>query len=57
MRDFFGLSPGDYSTTTELPGDEDTQLIERADEDDTEILRRPGPLSEDYFGTGESRDR
>jgi hypothetical protein len=57
VRDFFGLSPGDHSTTTELPGGEDTQVIERADEDDTEILRRPGPLSDDYFGTGESRDR
>jgi len=57
VRDFFDLSPDDYSTTTELPGGEDTQVIERADEDDTEILRRPGPLSEDYFGTGESRDR
>ena len=57
VRDFFDLSPGDYSTTTELPGGEDTQVIERADEDDTEILRRPGPLSDDYFGTGESRDR
>ena len=57
VRDFFGLSPGDYSTTSELPGGEDTQVIERADEDDTEILRRPGPLSDEYFGTGESRDR
>ena len=56
VRDFFGLSPGDYSTTTELPGgEEDTQVIERPDEDDTEILRRPGPLSDEYFG--ESRDR
>jgi ribosome-binding protein aMBF1 (putative translation factor) len=57
VREFFGLSPEDYSTTSELPSGEDTQVIERADEDDTEILRRPGPLSDDYFGTGESRDR
>jgi hypothetical protein len=62
VRDFFGLAPGedDYSTTNELPGDpadEDTQVMERVDEDDTEILRRPGPLSEDYWGTGENRDR
>jgi hypothetical protein len=60
VRDFFGLSHGDYSTTDELPGgpaEEDTQVIERADEDDTEILRRPGPLSENYWGTEENRDR
>jgi hypothetical protein len=31
--------------------------MERVDEDDTEILRRPGPLSEDYWGSGENRDR
>ena len=57
VRDFFGLSPGDLSTTTELPGGEDTEVMERADEDDTEILRRPGPLSEDYWSSGENRDR
>jgi hypothetical protein len=69
VRDFFGLS-GDgqpaaenqagYSTTSDLaPGDpeEETQVMEPADEDDTQILRRPGPLSEDYFDTGENRDR
>jgi hypothetical protein len=60
VRDFFALSGGDYSTTGELPGDpteEDTQIMERADEGDTEILRRPGPLSEDYLDPGENRDR
>ena len=57
VRDFFVLSGGDYSTTGELPGEEDTQVIERVDEDDTEILRRPGPLSEGYLGQGENRDR
>jgi hypothetical protein len=68
VRDFFGLARGDYSTTGELPGElpgestedsteDDTQVIERADEDDTEILRRPGPLSEKYWDTGENRDR
>ena len=56
VRDFFGLPQGD-SSTSELPGGEDTRTMERADEDDTEILRRPGPLSEDYFGPGENRDR
>jgi hypothetical protein len=68
VRDFFSLPGGterpaeDYSTTTDLPPGEidpgeDTQVMERADEDDTQILRRPGPLSDDYFDTGENRDR
>jgi hypothetical protein len=71
VRDFFGLSGGDHaaaedpggsSTTTDLPpgevaAGEDTQVMQPADEDDTQILRRPGPLSEDYFDTGENRDR
>ena len=71
VRDFFGLSgddhaaaedPGSYSTTTDLPpgevtAGENTQVMEPADEDDTQILRRPGPLSDDYFETGENRDR
>jgi hypothetical protein len=60
VRDFFGLAGEDYSTTGELPADlaeEDTQVLEPVEEDDTEILRRPGPLSEDYWDSGESRDR
>ena len=71
VRDFFGLSgddhaaaedPGSYSTTTDLPpgevtAGENTQVMEPADEDDTQILRRPGPLSDNYFDTGENRDR
>jgi hypothetical protein len=71
VRDFFGL-PGSeddeatasdlagYSTTSDLPpGDQggETQVMEPAGEDDTQILRRPGPLSDDYFDTGENRDR
>jgi hypothetical protein len=73
VRDFFGLGGGDhaqpadtpdYSTTTDLPPgvptddpEDETQVMEPADEDDTQILRRPGPLSEGYFGTEENRDR
>ena len=60
VRDFFGLSGEHYATTGELPdaaAEEDTQVIERADEDDTEILRRPGPLSDNYLDSGENRDR
>jgi hypothetical protein len=56
VRDFFELprDEDDYSTTRELAGEE---AMERADEDDTEILRRPGPLSEDYWDSGENRGR
>jgi hypothetical protein len=66
VRDFFGLSgepqlaaedPAGNSTTSDLPPGEETQVMEPADEDDTQILRRPGPLSDDYFETGENRDR
>jgi hypothetical protein len=60
VRDFFGLSGERYATTGELPGDpaeEDTQVMEPVEEDDTEILRRPGPLSEDYLDSGENRDQ
>jgi hypothetical protein len=60
VRDFFGLSGDRYATTGELAGDpaeEDTQVMERVNEEDTEILRRPGPLSEDYLDSGENRDR
>jgi hypothetical protein len=69
VRDFFGLSgegqpaaddSAGYSTTSDLaPGDpeEETRVMEPADEDDTQILRRPGPLSDNYFETEENRDR
>jgi hypothetical protein len=61
VRDFFGLQ-ADAETTSELSAEdvvagEETEAMERVDEDDTEILRRPGPLSEDYLSGGENRDR
>jgi hypothetical protein len=61
VRDFFGLQD-DAETTSELSAEdlaagEETESMERVDEDDTEILRRPGPLSEDYLSGGENRDR
>ena len=56
VRNFFGLPRGDAETTADLPAGEETQVMEPA-EDDTQILRRPGPLSEDYWNAGESRDR
>jgi hypothetical protein len=71
VRDFFGLRRDEedeatasdlagYSTTSDLPPDvpgEETQAMNPADEDDTQILRRPGPLSEDYWTSEENRDR
>jgi hypothetical protein len=56
VRNFFGLPRGEEETTADLPAGEETQVMEPA-EDDTQILRRPGPLSEDYWDAGESRDR
>ena len=56
VRNFFGLPRGDAETTADLPAGEETQVMEPT-EDDTQILRRPGPLSEDYWDSGESRDR
>ncbi len=56
VRNFFGLPRGEAETTADLPAGEETQVMEPA-EDDTQILRRPGPLSEDYWDAGESRDR
>lgn len=61
VREFFGLS---REETEEVEGEatapgseagEETQIMERADEDDTQVLRRPGPLSEEYRDSGEPR--
>ena len=65
VRDFFSLSGAPTGRggrrrlldDDDLPPGEETQVMEPADEDDTQILRRPGPLSDDYFETGENRDR
>ncbi len=57
VRDFFGLLRDDGEATADLAAGEDTQAMERVDEEDTEILRRPGPLSEEYWSSGENRDR
>ncbi len=56
VRDFFGLQEVE-TTTSDLPPGEETEVMERVQEDDTEILRRPGPLAEDYLDSGENRDR
>jgi hypothetical protein len=56
VRDFFGLQEVE-TTTSDLPPGEETEVMERVEEDDTEILRRPGPLAEDYLDSEENRDR
>ena len=56
VRDFFGLQEVE-ATTSDLPPGEETEVMERVEEDDTEIIRRPGPLAEDYLDSGENRDR
>ncbi len=69
VRDFFGLPRGDAETmpaedpagAPPAPAGDDTQVIGRVDEDDTQILRRPGPLSGGWGSseedTWESTDR
>lgn len=62
VRSFFGLSQGEPGEEQGQPpedataGDE-TQVIEGAGEDDTQVLRQPGPLSdsEDYWSTRDDR--
>ncbi len=61
VRDFFDLQAVETTASDlgaqEPPAGEATEAMERVDEDDTEILRRPGPLSEEYWRSGENRDR
>jgi len=67
VRDFFGLPQEEVD---EPPADpvadaaagEETQVmegVEAEEEDDTQILRRPGPLSdsEDYWETGDKKEQ
>lgn len=58
VRDFFGLPGGDEEPAREddePEAGEETQVIERPDQDETQILRRPGPLSDDWVTRGERR--
>jgi hypothetical protein len=60
VRDFFGLPQEDLEEPTPDPAGEETEVLEGVeDEDDTQILRRPGPLSdsEDYWETGENKEQ
>jgi len=60
VRDFFGLP---QEETDEPPADgEETQVmegVEAEEEDDTQVLRRPGPLSdaEDYLEPGDKTEQ
>jgi hypothetical protein len=57
VRDFFGLPQEEESPAA----GEETQVMKGVEEveDDTQILRRPGPLSdsEDYWETGDKKDQ
>ena len=58
VRDFFGLPQEEEPP--EDPAGEETQIIEDVEvEDETQVLRRPGPLSdsEDYWETGDKKDQ
>ena len=58
VRDFFGL-PQEETDESPTAGEE-TQVIEGVEEeDDTQVLRRPGPLSdsEDYLEPGDKKEQ
>ena len=59
MRDFFGLPQEEEAPAD--PAGEETQIMEGVEEeteDETQVLRRPGPLSdsEDYWETGDKKE-
>ncbi|HET7270704.1 MAG TPA: hypothetical protein VFI90_06410, partial [Rubrobacter sp.] len=56
VREFFGLPQEDGETPSDPAAGEETQVMEGVDEeDDTQVLRRPGPLSdsEEYLDNKE----
>ena len=61
VRDFFGLPQEDEPPADPSAGEE-TQVMEGVEEeegeDETQVLRRPGPLSdsEDYWETGDKKE-
>ena len=62
VRDFFGLPQEEADEPPADPAGEETEVLEGVEdeeEDDTQILRRPGPLSdsEDYWETGENKEQ
>jgi hypothetical protein len=64
VRDFFGLSQegADEPPPADPTAGEETQImegVEDEEEDDTQVLRRPGPLSDsdDYWETGDKKEQ
>src|SRR5215210_3654053 len=63
VRDFFGLQQEDAGEPLADPAGEETQVMEgveeEEDEDDTQVLRHPGPLSdsEDYLEPGDNKEQ
>ena len=59
VRDFFGL-PQEEEAPADSAGEETQVLksVEEEEEDETQVLRRPGPLSdsEDYWETGDKKE-
>ena len=56
VRDFFSLPQEEAEPPA---AGEETQVMEGVEEDDTHVLRRPGPLSdsEDYLDPEDKRDQ
>src|SRR5215203_979442 len=62
VRGFFGLPQEDTEEPPVDPAGEETQVmegVEDEEEDETQILRRPGPLSdsEDYWEPGDNKEQ
>ena len=62
VRDFFGLPQEEVGEPPVDPAGEETQVMESVEdeeEDETQILRRPGPLSdsEDYWEPGDNKEQ
>jgi hypothetical protein len=60
VREFFGLPQEDDASPADPAAGEETQVMEGVDEeDDTQVLRRPGPLSdsEDYLDSRDNKEQ
>lgn len=60
VREFFGLPQEEGTPPSDPDAGEETQVMDSVDEeDDTQILRRPGPLSdsEDYLDSRENKEK
>jgi len=59
VREFFGLPQEESASLADPAAGEETQVLEGVDEDDTQVLRRPGPLSdsEDYLDDQDNKEQ